>query len=79
MTTSNVLDVARIITEELGLRDVKLRTTGGVRGWLGDSPLVHLDTTRIKALGWRPSIPIPDSIRATVRYLVAHPEIFSHR
>jgi UDP-glucose 4-epimerase len=75
----NVLDVARIITEELGLREVKMRTTGGVRGWLGDSPLVHLDTARIKALGWRPSIPIPDSIRATVRYLVAHPEIFSHR
>jgi UDP-glucose 4-epimerase len=75
----NVLDVARIITDELGLGDVRLRTTGGVRGWLGDSPLVHLDTTRIKALGWRPSIPIPDSIRATVRYLVEHPEIFDAR
>jgi hypothetical protein len=63
----------RIITDELGLGDVRLRTTGGVRGWLGDSPLVHLDTTRIKALGWRPTIPIPDSIRATVRYLAEHP------
>jgi UDP-glucose 4-epimerase len=75
----NVLDVARIITEELGLRDVRLRTTGGVRGWVGDSPFVHLDTTRIKALGWKPTIPIPDSIRATVRYLVEHPELFSYR
>jgi len=75
----NVLEVARIITDELGLRDVRLRTTGGVRGWVGDSPLVHLDTTRVKALGWRPTIPIPDSIRATVRYLVEHPELFSYR
>ena len=75
----NVLDVARIVTEELGLRDVKLRTTGGVRGWIGDSPFVHLDTTQIKGLGWRPTIPIPDSIRATVRYLVAHPELFEVR
>src|SRR6185503_20545279 len=75
----NVLDVARIITGELGLTDVRLRMTGGVRGWLGDSPLVHLDTTRVKALGWKPTIPIPDSIRATVRYLVEHPEIFELR
>ena len=75
----NVLDVARIVTDELGLRDVKLRTTGGVRGWVGDSPLVHLDTARMKALGWQARIPIPDSIRATVRYLIEHPEIFAAR
>jgi len=75
----NVLDVAQIVIDELGLRDVRLRMTGGVRGWLGDSPFVHLDTTRMKALGWQPRIPIPDSIRATVRYLVEHPEIFHAR
>jgi UDP-glucose 4-epimerase len=75
----NVLDVARIVIEELGLRDVRIRTTGGVRGWVGDSPLVHLDTARMKALGWRPQIPIPDSIRATVRYLAEHPELFALR
>jgi hypothetical protein len=33
----------------------------------------------MKALGWRAEIPIPDSIRATVRYLVEHPEIFDVR
>jgi UDP-glucose 4-epimerase len=75
----NVLEVARIVVEEMGLRDVQIRTTGGVRGWVGDSPLVHLETTRMKRLGWRPTIPIPDSIRATVRYLVEHPEIFAYR
>jgi len=56
-----------------------MRTTGGVRGWIGDSPFVHLDTTRVKSLGWQARIPIPDSIRATVRHLVEHPEIFSYR
>lgn len=75
----NVLEVARLITDELGLRDVRLRTTGGARGWLGDSPIVHLDTARMKALGWAPRIPIPDGIRATVRYLVEHPEFFEAR
>jgi UDP-glucose 4-epimerase len=75
----NVIDLANIILDELGLEDVRIHTTGGVRGWLGDSPLVHLETSRMKALGWQPRIPIPDSIRATVRYLVEHPETFEAR
>jgi UDP-glucose 4-epimerase len=75
----NVLDLARIVIDELGLPGVAIRTTGGVRGWLGDSPFVHLDTSRMKELGWRASTPIPESIRATVRFLVEHPEIVEAR
>jgi len=67
----NVLEVARLVTTELGLTGVSLRTTGGERGWLGDSPLVHLDTSRIKALGWAPRIPLAEGIRDTVRHVVA--------
>lgn len=70
----NVLEVARIVSGELGLHEVRFRTTGGQRGWVGDSPMVHLDTTRMKALGWAPRISIQESISATVRYLIAHPE-----
>jgi UDP-glucose 4-epimerase len=28
--------------------------TGGDRGWKGDVPIVRLDSTRIRALGWKP-------------------------
>ena len=69
----DVLTVARIVTSELGLADVRFETTGGERGWLGDSPLVHLDTGKIKSLGWRPRISIPEGIRDTVRFLVQQP------
>jgi UDP-glucose 4-epimerase len=75
----NVLDLAQIVIDELGLAGVALRTTGGERGWPGDSPVVHLDTVRMKALGWRPQVSIQDSIRATVRYLVEHPELVDAR
>jgi len=75
----NVLDLADILVEELGLRDVRYRTTGGERGWLGDSPFVHLDTARLKALGWRPRVPIAHGIRSTVRYLLAHPQLLEKR
>jgi UDP-glucose 4-epimerase len=66
----DVLAVAQIVTSELGLKDVRFETTGGERGWSGDSPLVQLDTTRIKSLGWRPRMPIEEGIRDTVRFLV---------
>jgi UDP-glucose 4-epimerase len=71
--------LTRIITRELGLDNVKFVTTGDQRGWLGDSPMVHLDTARMKSLGWAPKIPIEDGIRATVRHLVEHPEVFAAR
>lgn len=71
----NVLDLADIIVDQLNLKGVRYVTTGGERGWLGDSPFVHLDTTKLKALGWRPRVPIERGIRNTVRYLQAHPHL----
>jgi len=71
----SVRDLADIVVDELGLKGVRYRTTGGRRGWLGDSPFVHLDTTRLKALGWQPQISIEQGIRNTVRYLHAHPQL----
>jgi UDP-glucose 4-epimerase len=75
----NVLDLAGIVVEELGLKGVRYRTAGGERGWLGDSPFVHLDTTRLKVLGWRPQVSIEQGIRNTVRYLQAHPQVLEDR
>lgn len=69
----NVLEVARIVTDEAGLSGVQLRTAGGKRGWLGDSPMVHLETARIKALGWKPRRSIEEGIRATVRHVLDNP------
>jgi UDP-glucose 4-epimerase len=71
----NVLDLADIVVQELGLKRVQYRTTGGERGWLGDSPFVHLDTTKLKALGWQPQVSIEQGIRNTVRYLQQYPRL----
>lgn len=75
----NVLDLARILCDELGLHNVHLRTTGGERGWLGDAPFVHLDTSQLKSLGWSPRISIEEGIRSTVRYLKTHPDVLERR
>jgi UDP-glucose 4-epimerase len=74
-----VLELADVVVEELGLTGVRYRMTGGERGWLGDSPFVHLDTTKLKALGWRPQVSIERGIRSTVRYLQAHPQVLERR
>jgi UDP-glucose 4-epimerase len=75
----NVLDLADIVVAELGLKGVRYRLTGGERGWLGDSPFVHLDTGKLKALGWRPRVSIEQGVRNTVRYLRAHPQLLEKR
>jgi UDP-glucose 4-epimerase len=74
-----VLEVVKIILDELQLKDVKLEFAGGKRGWVGDSPLVHLDTGRLKAMGWKPETSIEEGLRRTVRYLKEHPRILAER
>ncbi len=74
-----VAEVANIIVDELGLKNVAYEFAGGKRGWLGDSPVVHLDTSRIKAHGWKPETSIEEGIRRTVRFLKEHPHVFHSR
>jgi UDP-glucose 4-epimerase len=74
-----VVELARILFDEAGLKNVEMRFTGEKRGWVGDSPLVHLDTTKISRLGWKPETSIEEGIRRTVRFLAANPEILNSR
>lgn len=56
------------ICEHLGLHP-KLTYSGGERGWVGDSPFILLDCSRIRALGWRPRLTIKQAVLATIRYV----------
>ncbi len=67
----NVVDLANIVCDEMDLKKVRFEFTGGKRGWVGDSPFVHLDTSKANDYGWMPSIKIEDGIRETVRYLLS--------
>jgi len=49
------------------------------RGWPGDNPVIVLDTSRIRALGWRPRLGIREAVLATLEYLSANPEIVDER
>lgn len=47
----------------------KQHYSGGERGWVGDSPFIFLDCSRIRSLGWRPSLSIRKAVEKTVAYL----------
>jgi len=66
------------ITEALGVSPA-LRYTGGERGWVGDSPFIFLDTARVTALGWRPTLTIREGITRTLAYLQANPWLLEAR
>jgi UDP-glucose 4-epimerase len=67
-----------IITGELGMSP-KIEHTGGKRGWAGDSPLISLDCSRIRSLGWQPTLTIEQAVVRTVRWLQANPGVFEPR
>ena len=67
-----VNDSIAIITEHLGVSPA-LEYSGGKRGWVGDSPLIHLDCARIRSLGWAPTIGIPEAIVRTLQWFDRNP------
>lgn len=55
------------------------RYTGGERGWVGDSPFIFLDTSKIRSLGWRPKLTIREGVLRTLEYLRANPWLLQER
>jgi UDP-glucose 4-epimerase len=60
-----------LIVEHLAVSP-EIEHTGGRRGWVGDSPLIRLDTTRIRALGWQAQLTIEQSVLRTLQWLDAN-------
>jgi len=60
------------ICQHLGLAPERIYA-GGERGWIGDSPFIFLDCSRIRDLGWKPSLSIREGVIRTLEYLEANP------
>ena len=66
------------ICEHLGVSPER-RYTGGERGWIGDSPFIFLDATKLRALGWRPKLSIREGVIRTLEYLQANQWVLEQR
>lgn len=73
-----VTDSIGWICEALGVKP-RLEFTGGDRGWIGDNPFIFLDTTKIRALGWRPKLSIREGVVGTVKFLQANEWVLEAR
>jgi UDP-glucose 4-epimerase len=69
---ATVTDIAVIATEVLGLEpgSTHFAYTGGDRGWKGDVPVVRLDTSRVRALGWANRRGSADALRDSMAAMV---------
>ncbi len=70
----DVVMVADIVTDVMGLKDVKYEFTGGVdggRGWKGDVRVMHLSIEKLMSIGWRPKYNSEESVRLTAESIVS--------
>lgn len=65
---TSVDEVADIVIEEMGLKGVRKRYTGGSHGWTGDNPVVNLSVEKMKRVGWSPKTSARDAVRMTARW-----------
>ncbi len=69
---TSVDKVSDLVIQGMGLSGVKKKYTGGSRGWIGDNPIVHLDVSKLKSLGWRPKVTAEEAITRTIRWTIAN-------
>lgn len=64
---TTVTKIAEIVVEELGLKDVVFRYTGGDHGWKGDVPRFTYNISKVLSTGWSPQYSSDEAVRQTVR------------
>ncbi len=66
----NVDKIAGIVVEEMELKNVKFKYTGGSRGWKGDIPRIMLSIKKMEKLGWKPKYNSEKAVGMTVKALI---------
>ncbi len=67
-----VSEIAELAVETIGLHTKPtFEYTGGARGWRGDVPVVRLDSTRIRSLGWIPKRNSREAVRHSLQELMS--------
>ena len=69
-SSTDVTTIANMVVEEMGLKNVKFKYTGGDRGWPGDVPQVRFNCGKINKLGWKARYTSDEAVRLAVQALV---------
>jgi GDP-L-fucose synthase len=63
-----ILELTRMVMDAVGFAGEIVRDTGKPDG----TPRKLMSAERLKAMGWSPSIPLPEGIAATYRWFLEH-------
>ena len=74
-SSTDVTTIANVVVEEMGLKNVRFKYTGGDRGWPGDVPQVRFNCEKINKLGWKASYTSNEAVRLAVKALVKELEV----
>ena len=72
-----VKTIAEIVVEEMRLKNVQFKFTGGVddgRGWKGDVKNMLLDISKLKSLGWKPKYDTEKAIKKATKHVITELE-----
>ena len=68
----SVEEIARVIVEEMKLKEVAFHFAGGERGWNGDVPRVRLNGETLARLGWKAKMSSEQAVRSAVREVLSN-------
>ena len=71
---TTVRQIAEIVLEEMGLREVPIVFGGGKIGWVGDVPYFNYDSSKIKALGFAHRYDSTAAVRTAVERILGRAE-----
>jgi len=66
-TTISVNKIAELVIKEMNLKNVKIKNTVGKGGWKGDPPIIHLDISKIRSLGWKPCYNSHEAVKLAIK------------
>jgi len=71
--STNVKEIAKVVMEEMGLKNVNIRFTSGAaggRGWVGDVKIMLLAISKLANLGWSPSLNSREAVKLAAHELL---------
>jgi UDP-glucose 4-epimerase len=66
-SATEVTHIGELVVDEMGLKNVDFKYTGGKRGWKGDVPHFQFDISKIKKLGWKPRLSSDEAVRKAIK------------
>ncbi len=67
---ASVVEIADTVCNEMGVSP-KYIFSGGKEGWLGDVPVMILDSSKLKSYGWKPQYSSKEAVKKTASDIVS--------